>query len=91
MAGKERRGDVVNETRHWLVRPRTIRRLWVGFGVVLALTLLADAAVTRHPHFPIEGVFGFYAWYGFGTCVAMVLLSKVAGWVLKREDTYYGD
>lgn len=91
MGGIERDGEMANARRHWLVRPRTIRGLWVGFGVVLVVTLLADVVVARHPHFAVEGAFGFYAWYGFGTCVAMVLLSKVAGWLLKRKDTYYDD
>ena len=77
--------------RHWLLRPGTIRGLWAGFGAALVLTLLADLLVARHPHFPVEGVFGFYAWYGFGTCVAMVLLAKALGWFLKRKDTYYVD
>ena len=42
-----------------------------------------------HPGFGIDGTFGFYAWYGLGTCVAMVLFAKGLGVLLKRRDTYY--
>ena len=76
---------------HWLVRPRTIRRLWIGFGVVLALLVAGDVFVHGHAHFGIEGTFGFYAWYGLITCVAMVIFAKGLGVLLKRPDTFYDD
>ena len=65
-----------NETKHWLVRPSTIRLLWVVFSVVLAALVLADLFLHPHPVFGIDGTFGFYAWYGLLTCIAMVLLAK---------------
>jgi hypothetical protein len=74
---------------HWLTRPATIRALWWVGGIVLALVTLAGKLVDIHPHFGIDGGFGFYSWYGFGTCVAMVVVAKVLGVVLKRKDTYY--
>ena len=76
---------------HWLARPRTIRRLWAGFAIVLAGTVAASFAVDRHPHFAIERVPAFFALFGFGACVAMVLFSKLLGAFLKRGDTYYDD
>ncbi|ESR22759.1 hypothetical protein [Lutibaculum baratangense] len=77
------------EQDHWLVRPASIRKLWAGFIVVLALTVLADLFVEHHPHFGIDGTFGFGAWYGFISCVAMVFFSKGLGLLLKRRDDYY--
>lgn len=74
---------------HWLMRSTSIRRLWIGFGLVLALTLLAGAPVAQHAHFGIESGFGFYAWFGFLTCVGMVVFAKVLGIFLKRPDDYY--
>ena len=35
---------------HWLVRPRTIKILWIMFSVVLALLVGADFFVAHHPH-----------------------------------------
>ena len=36
---------------HWLDEPRNVKRLWRGFLVVLALTVLAELLVHLHPHF----------------------------------------
>lgn len=75
----------------WLSRPATIRRLWWVFALILVASVLAQFAVHMHPHFGMDGWFGFNAGYGFLTCVAMVLFAKVLGWVLKRSDDYYQD
>lgn len=74
---------------HWLARPSTIRLLWIISSLVLAVTVLLDLVITHHPHFGIDGTFGFGAWFGFVACVAMVLFAKLLGHVLKRPDTYY--
>ena len=79
-----------HETPHWLDEPRNVKRLWRGFLVVLALTVLAQLLVHVHPHFEIESVFGFSAWFGFGACAAMIVVAKALALVLKRPDTYYG-
>lgn len=75
---------------HWLVRPKTIKWLWIG-GVA-SLAILTALSLTVHPHatFGIEATPAFYSWYGFVTCVAMVLFAKfVLGKILTRKDTYY--
>lgn len=74
---------------HWLDDPRNIKKLWRGFLVVLALTVLAGAFVDLHPHFEIESWFGFNAAYGFITCLLMIVGAKGLGIFLKRSDTYY--
>lgn len=74
---------------HWLVRPATIRVLWIVFALILALTALLDLLVKHHPHFGFDGTFGFGAWFGFATCVVLVLFAKLLGVLLKRPDTYY--
>ena len=77
--------------KHWLVRPRTIRWLWVLFILVLAFTVFVELSVELHGHFGIDESFGFHAWYGFFTCVAMIVGAKVLGIFLKRRDTYYDE
>ena len=79
----------MDEKSNWLDQPRNVQRLWRGFLLVLALTVLAELVVRLHPHFEIESVFGFNAWFGFGVCVAMIVLAKGLALVLKRPDTYY--
>lgn len=78
------------EPKHWLDEPRNVKRLWRGFLVVLALTVLAELLVHLHPQFEIESVFGFSAWFGFMACAAMIVVAKALALVLKRPDTYYG-
>jgi hypothetical protein len=77
---------------HWLVRPKTIKGLWIG-GILLLL-IVTGLGTTVHPHskFGLEGTLTFYSWYGFFTCVAMVLFAKFfVGILLTRKDTYYDD
>ncbi|CAA7620720.1 hypothetical protein [Magnetospirillum sp. SS-4] len=74
---------------HWLVRPATVRRLWIGGIALLAGLVAAGTAVHGHAYFGVDGLFAFNAWYGFGACAAMVVAAKVLGVLLKRKDTYY--
>ena len=74
---------------YWLTRKSTIKGLWVVFVLILAATVLADLFVVPHPYFGLDGTFGFGAWFGFVSCVALVLIAKLLGGVLKRPDTYY--
>ena len=76
--------------KHWLDDPRNVKQLWRLFLAVLAATVLAEFAIALHPHFEVEALFGFHAWYGFAACAAMILVAKGLGLLLKRPDTYYG-
>lgn len=76
---------------HWLVRPSTIRLLWIGSSLVLAALVLADLFIDHHPHFGIDGWPGFAAGFGFLSCVAMVVGAKGLGMLLKKPDDYYDE
>ena len=52
--------------------------------------MVAGFFVPMHPHFAIESVFGFNAWYGFLVCALMIVVAKGLALFLKRPDTYYG-
>lgn len=80
----------MNRKEHWLDQPRNVQRLWRGFLVVLALTVVAGFFVPLHPHFDVESLPGFNAWYGFAVCAAMIVAAKGLALLLKRPDTYYG-
>jgi len=75
--------------QHWLVRPGSIRLLWIIFLLVLALTVLANLFTRAHAGFRIDGSFAFNAWYGFLSCIGMVLVAKLLGRLLHRKDSYY--
>ena len=91
MAETDKQPDAGTSADHWLVRPESIRKLWIVFIAILTLTVLADLIVTHHPHFGMDGTFGFGAWFGFISCVVLVLFSKALGAVLKQPDSYYDD
>ena len=78
-----------DENLHWLVRPTTIRRLWWGFSIVLALTVAAQFFIYVKGYFGVDGWFGFGAVFGFLSCLAMVLFAKGLGFFLKRHESYY--
>jgi len=78
-----------NKELDWLVRPTTIRLLWRIFWAILALTVVAQLFIKVKGHFAVETWFGFGAWFGFLSCVLMVLLAKVMGYLLKRDQDYY--
>ncbi|NWG45125.1 MAG: hypothetical protein HXY25_01080 [Alphaproteobacteria bacterium] len=79
------------EQKHWLVRPSTIRLLWIG-GIALLVGVTGAELTLDDPHtyFGADGLFGFNAWYGFLTCAAMVVGAKLLGYAIKRPDDYYG-
>jgi hypothetical protein len=77
--------------RHWLDEPRNVRLLWRLFLFVLALTVLVEPFIALQPHFAVEGLFAFHAWYGLLTCSAMIVLAKALGVLLKRPETYYDE
>lgn len=76
---------------HWLARPETIRLLWRVFAVVLALTVLAQGVIYVKGYFSVDGWFGFGAVFGFLSCLAMVLVAKGLGFILKQSEDYYDD
>jgi hypothetical protein len=86
----------MNARTHWLYRPENQPKLWALLFLILLLSLLPELFIHHHSHFPqlafkLDTRVGFYAWYGFITCAAMVVLAKVLGIFLKRPDDYYDD
>ena len=77
------------QNKRWLLRKENIRTLWIIFITVLIMTVVAGFFVHQHEPFGIEDSFGFFAWYGFITCVGMVVFAKLLGIFLKRPEDYY--
>lgn len=78
-----------NQHDHWLVRPNTIRWLWIGFYIVLAATVLAQFFIKVKGYFVVDGWLGFGAFFGFFACLAMVYFAKYLGKWLKKDENYY--
>lgn len=86
----------MSEKKHWLYREENRIKLWLIQLLILALALLPEFFLHHHPHFEEQGMsidasWGFFAWYGFLTCAAMVAAAKILGIFLKRKDTYYDE
>ena len=77
--------------QNWFYKESSIKKLWIGSGIVLALTVVAEFFVKLHPHFEVESYFGFHAVYGFLACVVMVVFAKGLGYLIKRKDDYYDE
>ncbi len=76
---------------HWLVRPKTIKLLWWVFGAVLTGLVALQLVIKVKGYFGVDGWFGFGAAFGFLACLAMVLVAKGLGYVLKRPEDYYAE
>jgi len=74
---------------HWLVRPDSIRLMWRIFWAVLALTVALEIFIKVKGYFGIDERIGFGAAFGFFSCVAMVIVAKGLGVILKRDQDYY--
>ncbi len=81
----------MSEQPRWLDSPANVRKLIRGFVAVCALLFLADLFYHRHYERVWEGLFGFYAIYGFVACVALVLAATAMRKVLMRGEDFYDD
>ncbi|HVS64708.1 MAG TPA: hypothetical protein VMT85_14530 [Thermoanaerobaculia bacterium] len=80
--------------RHVWDDPQNVRRLIVFVFAACAVVALLDLAVHRHSPFEhgelaLEGTWFFYAWYGFVSCVGLVLAAKLLRRLVMREPEYY--
>jgi hypothetical protein len=80
---------VNDDRRRGLDDPRTVTRIVRGLAVLCALLFLADLFYDKHPHFEMEGWFGFYPVYGFLGSVALVLSAKELRKLLRRDEDHY--
>ncbi len=79
MIGDERR---VNPT------PKVKRGLRVFYWLCAILAVL-DIVGLRHAESPIDSFWGFYAGYGFLSCVVLVIVAKWMRTFLMRDEDYY--
>jgi hypothetical protein len=65
---------------------------WVILGI-MALLVIADILIpTGYGRFPFDTIGGFGAFYGFVSCVLIIVVSKLLGYAfLNRPEDYYDD
>ena len=82
--------DKKPEVWTWFDHPQNIKKLKIGFYIVLALLVIPDFFLHKHSLFSsVETWPGFYAFFGFIACVAIILISKLLGFALKVREDYY--
>jgi hypothetical protein len=71
-------------------RSRLLKRL---MWLVLAGLVIADLLIpSKYDRFPWETIGGFGAFYGFMSCVVIVVVSKALGYAaLYRDEDYYDE
>jgi hypothetical protein len=77
------------ERQYIFDKPDNVRRVLRILYLLCALLLAADLVIHRHALHSWEPLWGFYAWYGFGACVALVLLAKQLRRAVRRPENYY--
>jgi len=77
------------DKRYLFDNPANVRRVVLGLIIACLLLLGLDLVIHRHAVHPWEGVFGFYALYGFAAYVVLVLVAKLFRRFLMRPEDYY--
>ncbi len=75
----------------WFQRRPNILKIIIGLYVAAGLVVLLDAVYTKHVHFPVEYIFGFYVFYGFVGCVILVLVAKLLRLGVMRPEDYWDE
>jgi len=78
-----------NGKRYLFADPRNVKRVVRGLVGICLLLVGLDLVLHRHVAHPWEGMFAFYALYGFVACVLLVLLAKEMRKLLMRDEDYY--
>jgi hypothetical protein len=73
----------------WFDKPGRFRHFLRCFFVALAALLIVDPFIHKHGAFYWEEVPGFFAAYGYISCVALVLAAKVLRHLVRRDEDYY--
>ena len=70
---------------------RNVRRVLWLFYAACAAVLGAELIVDRHAGHPWDGLFGFYALFGFLAYALLVVLAEGLRHLVSRRPDYYDD
>ncbi|MEJ2056352.1 MAG: hypothetical protein P8X39_00765 [Desulfofustis sp.] len=69
--------------------PRNVHRFLIFFYGCLVLLLVIDPFIHKHAEFPWEDAPGFFAAYGFVSCVLLIFVARLLRRLVKRDEDYY--
>ncbi len=73
----------------WFDKPANVNKIIWALCTVCAASVLADFFYHKHGHYGFQEWIGFDAWYGFVSCVLLVLAAKQLRKVVMRDEDYY--
>lgn len=87
---KDRRADsFIVRALSWVDDRSKVDRFFWGLVAAGAVLTLLDLFYHKHVYFDVEHYFGFYSFYGFFMCAALVIAARLMRLVVKRDETYY--
>ncbi len=69
--------------------PKNVKKLLICFYCSLFILLTAELFIHPHQAFSFEYFKGFYAVYGFFSCVLLIFLAKILRSVVMKKENYY--
>ena len=69
--------------------PKNVKRFLFVFYISLAVLLAVDPFVPKHAEFGWETSPGFFAAYGFVSCVLLIFVARVLRIFIMRGEDYY--
>ncbi|MFD0915896.1 hypothetical protein ACFQ14_05700 [Pseudahrensia aquimaris] len=73
----------------WVDNRKSVDRFFWGLVAGGAVLTLLDLLYKKKSYFSIENIFGFYAFYGFFMCAALVVCAKAMRRLVMRSEAYY--
>lgn len=79
----------MSKKTYFLDKKENIQKILYVFYALCAGLVALEFVIHRHTKHPFEGLFGFYAAFGFIACVALVLAATQMRKFLMRAPDYY--
>ena len=64
---------------------------WIVGIIILIISLILEFFMHPHAYFEIDGWRFFNAWYGFLSCIGIIIVSKSLSFLKRAEDYYEED
>lgn len=68
---------------------KNVRRFLLVFYISLGVLLAVDPFIHKHAEFGWETSPGFFAAYGFVSCVMLIFVARVLRHFIMRDENYY--
>lgn len=82
---------MIRKMVNYLGNPKNTGRHRITLGIILLVVLVADILVPRlHAEHLWDRIPVWNAFFGFASCVLLIVVSKFLGhqWLMKKEDYY---